>query len=69
MSKRKIDAIITGADRIALNGDSANKIGTYALSVLAKHHNIPMYILFDKNKNINYILGLNSLKNILIESR
>jgi len=32
-------------------------------------NNIPMYILFDKNKNINYILGLNSLKNILIESR
>lgn len=39
-----IDAIIVGADRIAANGDTANKIGTYSLSVLAKEHNIPFYI-------------------------
>ena len=39
-----ITKIIVGADRIALNGDTANKIGTYSLSVLAKHHNIPFYI-------------------------
>ena len=41
---KKIDAIIVGADRIAQNGDTANKIGTYSLAVLAKAHNIPFYI-------------------------
>ena len=40
----KINMIITGADRIAANGDAANKIGTYNLAVLAHHHNIPFYI-------------------------
>lgn len=44
MSKEKIDAVIVGADRIALNGDVANKIGTYSLAILAKHHNIPFYV-------------------------
>lgn len=44
MSKGKVDMVITGADRIAKNGDTANKIGTYTLSVLAKEHGIPFYI-------------------------
>ena len=44
MKQNKIDLVITGADRIAKNGDSANKIGTYNLAVLCKHHNIPFYI-------------------------
>jgi methylthioribose-1-phosphate isomerase len=44
MQKGKVDLVITGADRIALNGDSANKIGTYNLAVLCKYHNIPFYI-------------------------
>jgi len=44
MRQGKIQAVITGADRIAANGDTANKIGTYSLSVLAKHHGIPFYI-------------------------
>jgi methylthioribose-1-phosphate isomerase len=44
MKEGKIDMVITGADRIAANGDSANKIGTYSLAVLAKYHNIPFYI-------------------------
>ena len=44
MKESKINLIITGADRIAANGDTANKIGTYSLSVLAKEHNIPFYI-------------------------
>lgn len=44
MQEGKIDLVITGADRIALNGDSANKIGTYNLAVLCKHHGIPFYI-------------------------
>jgi methylthioribose-1-phosphate isomerase len=44
MKQGKINAVITGADRIAANGDTANKIGTYSLSVLAKEHNIPFYV-------------------------
>jgi methylthioribose-1-phosphate isomerase len=44
MQQRKIDAVIVGADRIAMNGDVANKVGTYSLAVLAKHHRIPFYI-------------------------
>lgn len=44
MKKGKIDCVIVGADRIALNGDAANKIGTYGLSILAKDHNIPFYV-------------------------
>jgi methylthioribose-1-phosphate isomerase len=44
MSQGKIQKVITGADRIAANGDTANKIGTYGVAVLAKHHGIPFYI-------------------------
>ena len=44
MKTEKIDAVIVGADRIASNGDTANKIGTYSLSVLAAHHEIPFYV-------------------------
>jgi methylthioribose-1-phosphate isomerase len=44
MQKGKIDAVIVGADRIAANGDVANKIGTYAVAVLAKEHGIPFYV-------------------------
>ena len=44
MKQSKVDAVFTGADRIAANGDTANKIGTYSLAVLAKHHGIPFYI-------------------------
>ena len=44
MQQGKIDKIIVGADRIAVNGDTANKIGTYALAVLARAHRIPFYI-------------------------
>ena len=44
MKQGKIDKVIVGADRIAANGDAANKIGTYALAVLARAHRIPFYI-------------------------
>jgi methylthioribose-1-phosphate isomerase len=44
MGRGEVDCIITGADRIAANGDTANKIGTYTLAVLAREHNIPLYI-------------------------
>jgi methylthioribose-1-phosphate isomerase len=43
MSKGQVDAVIVGVDRMALNGDFANKIGTYGLAVLAHHHGIPFY--------------------------
>jgi methylthioribose-1-phosphate isomerase len=45
MQRKKIDAVFTGADRIAANGDTANKIGTYNLAVLAKHHRVPFYVV------------------------
>jgi methylthioribose-1-phosphate isomerase len=44
MQRGMVQFVVTGADRIAANGDSANKIGTYMLAVLAKEHNIPFYI-------------------------
>jgi methylthioribose-1-phosphate isomerase len=44
MQRGMIDIVITGADRIARNGDTANKIGTYGLAVLAHHHGIPFYV-------------------------
>ncbi len=44
MSGKKVDLILVGADRIAANGDVANKIGTYPLAVLADYHNIPFYV-------------------------
>ncbi len=44
MKKGMVQAVIVGADRIAANGDTANKIGTYSLAVLARHHGIPFYI-------------------------
>ncbi|MDR3765357.1 MAG: S-methyl-5-thioribose-1-phosphate isomerase [Acidobacteriota bacterium] len=44
MAKGKIQAVIVGADRIAANGDTANKIGTYSVAILAREHGIPMYI-------------------------
>ncbi len=42
--KRKFDAVVVGADRIAINGDTANKIGTYTVAVLAKAHDVPFYV-------------------------
>ena len=44
MARGQVDLVVTGADRIAANGDTANKIGTYALAVLARHHGVPFYI-------------------------
>ena len=44
MARGEVDLVITGADRIAANGDTANKIGTYALAVLARHHGVPFYV-------------------------
>lgn len=44
MAKGQVDAVWVGADRIAANGDVANKIGTYSLAVLAKFHGVPFYV-------------------------
>ena len=44
MKEGKVDLVIVGADRIAANGDAANKIGTYGVAVLARAHGIPFYV-------------------------
>jgi methylthioribose-1-phosphate isomerase len=44
MKKGKVDAVVVGADRIAANGDTANKIGTYQIAVLAHEHSVPFYV-------------------------
>ncbi|RWS30427.1 methylthioribose-1-phosphate isomerase-like protein [Leptotrombidium deliense] len=44
MKKEKIAAVVVGADRVVSNGDTANKIGTYQIAVIAKHHNVPFYV-------------------------
>jgi methylthioribose-1-phosphate isomerase len=45
MARGEVDCVITGADRIARNGDTANKIGTYSLAVLCDYHRIPLYVV------------------------
>jgi methylthioribose-1-phosphate isomerase len=45
MAAGDVDCVVTGADRIAANGDTANKIGTYSLAVLGRHHDIPLYVV------------------------
>src|SRR6266699_1246986 len=45
MAAGEIDCVVTGADRIAANGDTANKIGTYSLAVLARHHGLALYVV------------------------
>lgn len=44
MRSRKINAVVVGADRVAANGDTVNKIGTYQIAILAKHHDVPFYV-------------------------
>ena len=45
MAAGEVDCVLTGADRIAANGDTANKVGTYSIAVLAGHHSIPFYVV------------------------
>ena len=45
MARGEVDLVVTGADRIAANGDTANKVGTYGLAVLARHHGIPLVVV------------------------
>lgn len=44
MSQEKVDAVVVGADRVAKNGDTANKIGTLGLAIMAKHFGIPFFV-------------------------
>lgn len=66
MKTKKIDCAIVGADRIASNGDTANKIGTYALALLCKAHNVPFYVAAPFT---TFDSSLKSGKNIPIEER
>jgi methylthioribose-1-phosphate isomerase len=66
MQEGEINAVIVGADRIAANGDSANKIGTYSVAVLAKEHRIPFYIAAPGS---SIDLSLSSGEKIKIEER
>jgi methylthioribose-1-phosphate isomerase len=45
MSRLGVDLVVVGADRIAMNGDTANKIGTYGLALLARAHKVPFYVV------------------------
>jgi len=66
MKKRMVDAVIVGADRIALNGDVANKIGTYSVAILAKEHNIPFYVAAPV---ATFDFSIKSGEDIIIEER
>lgn len=66
MQEGKVQAVVTGADRIAANGDTANKIGTYSLAVLAEAHDIPFYVAAPTN---SFDLTLPGGEQIPIEQR
>ncbi len=66
ISQGKIDMVIVGADRIVSNGDFANKIGTYTLSVLCKEHEIPFYVAAPRS---TFDLKTTSGKDVIIEER
>jgi len=66
MQQQKIDCVIVGADRIAANGDVANKIGTYTLAVVSRENNIPFYVAAP-NSTID--VSLNSGSRVPIEER
>lgn len=66
MRKRDVTAVALGADRVAANGDTANKIGTYQLAVLAKYHNVPFYVVAPST---SIDLSIESGECIVIEER
>jgi methylthioribose-1-phosphate isomerase len=66
MKQGDIDAVITGADRIAANGDTANKIGTYSLSILARENGVPFYVAAPSS---TFDLSIKSGAEIPIEQR
>lgn len=66
MKDGRVDGVVVGADRVASNGDTANKIGTYSLALCAKHHGIPFYVAAPLT---SVDLSLSSGKEIVIEER
>ncbi|XP_077117927.1 methylthioribose-1-phosphate isomerase [Ranitomeya variabilis] len=66
MRDRQVSAVVVGADRVVANGDTANKVGTYQLAVLAKHHGIPFYVAAPST---SCDLGLPTGGSIVIEER
>ncbi|XP_072764722.1 methylthioribose-1-phosphate isomerase [Anoplolepis gracilipes] len=66
LKTKRITAIVVGADRVAMNGDTANKIGTYQIAILAKYHNVPFYVAVPRTSmDVNMPNG----DNIIIEER
>jgi len=66
MMEGKINLVLVGADRIARNGDTANKIGTYGVAVLSRYHDIPFYVVAPTS---SFDLSLASGRDIPIEER
>lgn len=66
MKSRKVSAVVVGADRVASNGDTANKIGTYHIAIAAKYHNIPFYVACPRS---SFDFSLASGDEIPIEER
>jgi methylthioribose-1-phosphate isomerase len=66
MKEQHVELVIVGADRIARNGDTANKVGTYALAILAAHHGVPFYVAAPRS---TFDLGRGSGEEIPIEQR
>ncbi len=66
MKKGLIDAVVVGADRIAKNGDTANKIGTYCIAVMAQKHNVP-FVVAAPESTIDR--GIESMEEIVVEER
>jgi methylthioribose-1-phosphate isomerase len=66
MLQDKIDIVLVGADRIATNGDIANKIGTYGIAVLAKYHKVPFYVAAPSS---SFDLSIENGQEIIIEQR
>lgn len=66
MKNGMIDAIIVGADRIAANGDTANKIGTSGLAIIARHYGVPFYVAAPRS---TFDMNTKSGKDIPIEQR
>ncbi|GFO18932.1 methylthioribose-1-phosphate isomerase [Plakobranchus ocellatus] len=66
MKEKKIHAVIVGADRVVANGDTANKIGTYQIAVVAKYHNVPFYVACPST---TFDPSMGTGKEIIIEQR
>ncbi|XP_069858223.1 methylthioribose-1-phosphate isomerase [Dipodomys merriami] len=66
MAHKGVSAVIVGADRVVANGDTANKVGTYQLAIVAKHHGVPFYVAAPSS---SCDLGLQTGRDIVIEER